>query len=462
MSNIRLPGKIAIVSALISQAFVTSPIFASSFQLAEVSPGATGSATAGVAASNNDVSTMLANPATLTTLMENQVYVGLTDIIPTASMANASAVHTVNIPGSPPSSISAPVQGKTTEGDITSWAVAPDAYFGYRVNENVVAGIGITSPFGLTTSYDRDSVVRFTAQDSQLLTININPAIGIRLNPQWAIGVGLQIQYAQAVFSNFNGPYTGIPALDALLAANFPTYARASGWGYGANFGVFYKPYPCTRLGVGYRSKIVQDLSGKGQQYVSPGPTVPAPSQDFLFNAQTSFFGSINMPAILNMSAQQDIQNWTLKASAQLNFWDSFRQLSINAPEAFGTNSTLEAHWKNAWLLALGADYRLNPCWTLRAGTAYDQTPTVNGFREPRIPDSDRYWLTAGATYKIDCHFSIDGAYEYVFARNPHVNTTLASGSSATSTVPLEVNQVRADYKGHVNIIAVAVRYSFC
>ena len=130
-------------------------------------------------------------------------------------------------------------------------------------------------------------------------------------------------------------------------------------------------------------------------------------------------------------------------------------------PNGFATNSTIQLKWSNAWLAALGADYRATSEWTFRGGVAYDETPTSDGYRDPRIPDSDRVWLTLGATYKATKHFSFDGVYAHIFMHNQTVNVTQASGSSATSTVPLEVNHVQANYKGSANIIGVAVRYSF-
>lgn len=443
------------------QTFTVSA-FAAGFQLDEISPGLQGAATAGAAAADNDVSSMFTNPATLATLRENQLYLGGSVITPKASMSDARAIHRVNIPGSPPSNITAPVLGNTSQASVGNWAIVPDAFLGWRINNQIVAGVAITSPIGLATDYDRDSVVRFAAQESSLVTLNINPAVAMKFNEQWAGGLGFQAQYAQAVFSNFNGPYTGIPQIDGLIAAEFPTRLRAHGWGFGFNTGLLYKPSACTRLGVGYRSQIVQSLGGNGKQYTSPGPTVPAPSHTFLFNAVTSVNGSVPLPPVLTLSAAQDINEWTLKASAQLNFWNSFKHLSINMPDAFGINSTIQAHWVNAWLYAVGADYRATRQWTLRAGVAYDETPTRDHYRDPRIPDTDRVWATAGFTYQLMKTISIDGAYEHIFGQAQTVNVTQASGSSRTSTVPLEVNKVNARYKLSADIVALAIRINFC
>jgi long-chain fatty acid transport protein len=206
---------------------------------------------------------------------------------------------------------------------------------------------------------------------------------------------------------------------------------------------------------------ISNQVSGTGQQMTGPGPVVPAPSPDFLFNAQTAVGAAVRTPAIATLSAARDIRKWTVKASVQMNFWNTFNHLSINMPNAFATNSTIQTKWSNSWFAALGADYKLNSAWTLRAGTAYDQTPTNNTTRDPRIPDSDRYWLTAGASYNLTKYLSIDGAYEHIFSPNQTVNVTEATGSNAIATLPLEVNHVNAKYQSSVDIVALALRFSF-
>jgi long-chain fatty acid transport protein len=291
--------------------------------------------------------------------------------------------------------------------------------------------------------------------------MDIVPTIAYKFDEQWSVGLGFQAQYMKAAFTNFDGPYTGIPAIDALVAATNPTNLKASGWGFGAIFGVLFKPDLCTRIGLSYRTQVSEALSGDGQQYTLPGGTVPAPSPDFLSNAQTSVQASTRTPAVLSLGIARDFGDWTVKATGQVNFWNSLNQLTINMPQAFATSSTIVYNWKNAWFGALGADYRANSVLTLRGGFAYDQTPTKGGYRDPRIPDADRYWLTAGVTYLMTRHLSVDGAYEHIFFPDQTVNVTQASGVSATSTLPLEVNQVSAKYKGSADIVALALRYSF-
>ena len=461
MRYLRSLPRLSAISLLISQAFITLPAFAAGYQLYENSPALQGSADAGAAASNNDVSAMFSNPATLANLKRNQFYMGGSEIMPSIRMSHGSATHTVNIPGAPPSSITAPVIGVTSQPSVSKAAFVPDGYFGWRLNDRVVAGFALVSPWGLTTKYYGDSVLRFGAVYSAVRAIDIVPTIAFDINEQLSGGLSFQAMYMKAAFTNFNGPYTSIPAIDSLVAATNPTNLKASGWGFGAIMGILFKPDLCTRIGLSYRTQISEQLSGDGQQYVSPGGTVPGPSPDFLFNAQTAVKAGTITPAVLSLGLARDLGDLTVKATAQMNFWNSLNQLTLHMPDAFGTSATFPFNWNNAWFASLGADYRANDVLTLRTGVAFDESPTRDGYRDPRIPDSDRYWLTFGASFKMTKHLSFDGAYEHIFFPDQHINVTQASGSSATSTVPLEVNQMYAKYSGSADVVGLAMRYSF-
>jgi len=458
MGRKHLFPKLSVLSFLISQTFVTVPAFAAGFQINEISPALQGSATAGSAAANDDVSAMFINPATLGTLLQNQLYVGGSEIMPNIHVNNANATHAVIVPGPIANIITAPVQGATSQNSVSSAAFVPETYLGYRINAKLVAGIAMVAPFGLTTSYDNDSVLRFMADNSAVKAINFTPSIAYEVNQKWSLGLGLQVQYLSATFSNFNGTYTGTP-LDAALASNFTTYAKGSGWGFGYTLGALFHPQANTHLGIGFRSQVSEALKGRGRQYVVPGPVTPAPSNAFLSNASSSVYASIKTPAVLTMSAAQDIGNWTVKGSAQVNFWKSFNQLGVYMPDAFATNSTIQTHWKNSWLASIGTDYRYNHKWTLRTGVAYDETPTQSAYRDARIPDSDRVWLAGGFTFNFNQRLSLDGTYTHLFIRNQSINVTQALGSSVNSTAPLEVNHASADYKGSADIVGLAVRY---
>jgi long-chain fatty acid transport protein len=59
----------------------------------------------------------------------------------------------------------------------------------------------------------------------------------------------------------------------------------------------------------------------------------------------------------------------------------------------------------------------------LRAGFAYDETPIRSAeFRTPRIPDNDRYFLSAGLKWSVTNFMDLDVAYAHLFVDQPNVD----------------------------------------
>ena len=89
------------------------------------------------------------------------------------------------------------------------------------------------------------------ARKTELVTLNFNPTIAVRIAPGITIGAGAQIQTAEGIVRFATGAPAG------------PTTAVVgNGWGFGATAGVMIEATPNTRIGVGYRSQMDQDIDG--------------------------------------------------------------------------------------------------------------------------------------------------------------------------------------------------------
>lgn len=76
-----------------------------------------------------------------------------------------------------------PVSGSTGV-DPTRNVLVPSFHAAWRLDERWVLGFGVTAPYGLELKYPSDSVVRYVATKSELLTYNFNPMIAYRINDQ--------------------------------------------------------------------------------------------------------------------------------------------------------------------------------------------------------------------------------------------------------------------------------------
>ena len=88
-------------------------------------------------------------------------------------------------------------------------------------------------------------------------------------------------------------------------------------------------------------------------------------------------------------------------------------------------------NWHDTWFFALGATWRPLDQLTLRTGVAFDQSPTTDRYRTPRIPDADRYWLSFGLGWRPARWASVDLGYSHIWVDDSKVSLTAADPGNA-------------------------------
>jgi long-chain fatty acid transport protein len=126
-----------------------------------------------------------------------------------------------------------------------------------------------------------------------------------------------------------------------------------------------------------------------------------------------------------------------------------------SGPAAGSTAGTFVFNFDDSWRASIGANYKLDGAWTLKFGVAYDQTPVPDAeSRTVRLPDSDRYWLSAGAKYRISPASALDIGYTFINARDASINSNQGTG-------PTGAGLVNGTYKAHVHLLGVQYQHSF-
>ena len=147
-----------------------SGAYAGAFAIRTQSAYGQGSSFAGIAAGGS-LSSMFWNPANLADVRGLEMEAVGTGIFPDVHV-KLDPVPPLGFPGS-------------NEGNIAQNTFVPAGYAAYRLNERVVLGVGINSPFGLITEYDDDSVLSQTgvAGKSEVLSVDVNPAVAVSSVP---------------------------------------------------------------------------------------------------------------------------------------------------------------------------------------------------------------------------------------------------------------------------------------
>ena len=469
------PSVLAVAVAAAS--LFSAGVQASGFKINEQSASGAGRAFAGSAAVANDASVVFFNPAGMSRLERSQASFGFTYLQLEGSFEGVRTDATgrnSNLAISPTTPYGE--AGVYNDGgDFMPDKVIPFGYIVHKLDDKAAVGLGIFAPFGTATDYKQGSLASGFADETQLSAIDIQPTFSYMLSDTLSFGVGIDIVYAQGLLSKeldlvpLSAAYSAAQGGQAINPEDYRGYENkfeVSGddIGYGWNFGVMWDASQATTLGFAYRSEIDFDLEGKSEFKQSTGvmaysagsnAIVPADTNadktrinaletaiatgtpdmtplDANGNPATGTIGKqdsrvpLTGPRSATFSlAHQLNDRLQLLAGATWTDWSSFKYFDVIATKSgtiddiSGLGENYIGHivekWHDTWSYSLGAEYSLNQDWTLRTGYAFDASPVEDKHRTARVPDNDRQWLTAGATYNLNSSWSFDAAVAYLF-----------------------------------------------
>jgi len=433
MLRFRVYASLALAASLAS-----TPAAAGSFYLpASDSVAALGRAFAGQSALGIDASSVMTNPAALTRLPgDGQWLVGLN--------ALRTDVH-LRDQGSTLFGGAAAVEGNDL-GNASAPAGLPNLAYASRFGgaRNVWLGVGLNAPYGLGIEYANDFKGRYDTREARLRIIDLSGVAGLQLTDTLSIGAGINVQRTDARLEAAL-PLTGLAQLGAGQAPTGPTSDPAlvidgDSYAVGGNVGLHFKPNEVWQFGLTYRSAITHKVEGGAQ--VAP---FAATGVDVKLHLPDSVAASV---------AWRATDDLTLLAEAKWVNWSRLRNLTFQfANEVFpgsGTTSVKPDDYRDAYSLALGADYRLKPEWTVRAGYQLEQTPTIDAHRSTDVPDANRHWFAVGASWAFRPGWGLDMSYARLQFENVVINRTDVFGTNTRVT-----GRPSADFLG------VALRRAF-
>jgi len=304
-------------------------------------------------------------------------------------------------------------------------------YATHKMNDKMSLGLGINSPFGLSTDWATTSSTSTVATFSKIVTTEINPNIAYKVNSDLSVAFGIAFVHLRAT-------------LEKLLGAPGNYRLAGDGDGWGANVAAYYKASEKLNIGLNYRSRVKIDVDGTADVNLlglsNPAKTV------------------ITLPDIMLLGVSYKTSDkLTLNADLDYTWWSTYDRLVIQSDTFAGmglaTTQTEEKQWKDVWTLRFGGQYKLSDQWKLRAGYLYDKNPVKDDRFETRIPDSDQHAVSVGAGYSIN-NITIDASYMYIWFMKRTINDSLMDDA----TVPTALN---GTYKSTIDAFALMVSYKF-
>lgn len=456
MKSVQKPIR-SLVSTAVAALIASSAVHAGSFSLyTESAAVETSVFGAGAAAEAVDASTGWYNPAGLVLVKGTQYVFSGIGVFPSSKITGYSTFATTGVPSYVQTFNK--IQGAEN-------GFVPAFHFSHQLGENATFGLSAVAPFGLATSWPRTSAVRYEATQSRFSTFNLSPELGGRLNENFSVGGGIDLQYARVTFNKMLGSPAQMTAFNALVPAINATYLDSMSYNKGTSTGIGFHAGLMgmfndnhTRLGLNYQSQVQHRFHGwsrltgrlasmpatVGLNVFQQAAALLAATPNAAYWSNNLESNSISLPDILTLSGYHDFnERLSLLGSLVFTGWSSLKTIELNRVAAYSpnsaqvlVNSSSALNYKNVWRFSIGGNYHINQQWTLRAGGGYDQTPTVDSARDIRIPDADRWALAIGGHYQHNPNIGVDVGYTHLFAiGNGRVNKTDIAGSTSTYNV---------------------------
>ena len=286
---------------------------------------------------------------------------------------------------------------------------------------------------------------------SEVKVVTLQPTVSYAFNDRVSIGFGPTINRISGTLESdirlTPNPLAG--------AGDNNVKIKGNDTALGFNVGVLVQATDTTRVGLTYHSQVKYKLDGHTAITASSDPFTAARLKSDRYDASLK----IDTPESYDLSVTQELSDaWKVYAGTTWTRWSRLKDITIENKGVTGpTNSALfstiteEQNWHDTWAYAIGTSYQLNKQWVVRTGLTWDQSPTNNENRSPRIPTGDRTIFSLGAGYAVNDNLVIDVAYSYLKEESVKVNDSKPALGSYYSS----------KYENSANGFAVGATYKF-
>jgi long-chain fatty acid transport protein len=282
------------------------------------------------------------------------------------------------------------VNGDGDGGNAADPAPGGSVFYAHPLSDRLAFGISGLALTGSVLDYDDDWAGRFQVQDVSILVIGAIPSIGYRVTDKFYVGAAVPVMYSELDMD------VAVP--DALTPVEREGKINLDGNDVqvAGSLSFLYEFTERTRLGGRATSKFAFEYDG---------------------NVSTELLGEVGVQTDLTMAAiarvglSHDLNDtWSLHATWG---WDNWSELEDVFIATNTRGASLPRKWDDTYHYALGADYRLNRQWTLRAGVAYDTNPVDEKDRTADMPIDEQYRYAVGFDYLRDSGMRISGSLVY-------------------------------------------------
>ena len=328
-------------------AVAMGPLYGAGFYLPNQDAFATAKGNAFVATADS-AAAVFYNPAGLTQLQAPEAQAGVYSIV----LGNEANV------------------GGQSFDTNTEFQAVPHFYYAQPVNDRLVAGFGLNSPFGLGTDWGRDTPFSPVVTESRLVYISATAAIGYKITDELSIGASLSGNYADISLEQG----LGVPG----------SFLRFEGDALGVSgaLSVRWQPAEKHAFGLIFATGSTFDLDGKTVSNGLPGDD----SSSLSFETPARIAGGYSY---------RPAPGWNIEANIEWLNWDSLGSLTLES-SSVGGSVPVVFEWDSSFIYELGVSYETQNGYVYAVGYDLNMNAQPDENFNPGISDADRHWFNVG------------------------------------------------------------------
>ena len=342
-----------------------------------------------------DASANFINPATLTDLTNAQVTIGFVTEHPRGRVD-------VNKVGQPE-------QRCTMDPGAF---LLPHLQIALPLPAGFTFGFGVEPDYGLGTAYDDTWPMNFSATETTIQSIVLNPNLAYKITDDWSIGVGARFLYFE--FEQYSRPQ--VPGGPGVAVGRFGNRLRGDngmkdvGWQVGTKYDIT----DTFSVGAVYKSWIQTHVDGKtSTTVVEAAPGYATALENAARSRNGRAHADITMPQSAAVGCNWDVlPTWHLGAMVSWTQWSEYDTLHF---ELEGGDSYTQLDWCDTWRGAIGSCWDFAEDWKWMASYTYDMDSTTSSQASVMLPPADRHILATGLSWNCWGGLELTLSYACIF-----------------------------------------------
>ncbi|MGV6801140.1 MAG: OmpP1/FadL family transporter [bacterium] len=360
------------------------------------------------------------NPASIAGTDSSTLAISMSLLFPDADFSNANGTVLGTVP----------IAGASSGDEIISTTFLPSFSYARPFGKDFIFGLALYAPYGFDSNYDQDSIPRYYALESKVVSAVVEPVLAYQLNENWTVAIAGKMQYYKVDASG------AIDAAGIATALTIPGFVPSTDDVYyqfegdaidfGYALGVIGNISPSVTIGASYSSSIDHDIEGEAQFDISQSGAGQLLNLNGLF-AATSFTTAITTPFVWQAGIDIQASDQTnLLASISHSGWSDFTGFALDFANAAQPDEIVQQDWSDTTSYSLGIRHQLHNDVTLSGGFMSDNSPVNDQYASPMIPDSDRNWYTVGIDRPLNDKLHLSGSLAYIKNESRQINLSQA------------------------------------